>query len=144
MNAMSTVHVLMLHAPGTNCDVETAFALQQAGAEVSLVHVSELIRGARRLSDHHMIVIPGGFTYGDDIAAGKVLANELMLKLNEQSSIIFLRGNFRQKGSEFYLDNFSNFSLGHFNISVRRHYFYPARIFFSKSEVSFSNSFMKL
>jgi len=72
-----------LRAPGTNCDVETAFAFEQAGAETSLVHVNRLIRGEQRLSDYQIMVIPGGFTYGDDIAAGKVLANELRLKLGE-------------------------------------------------------------
>ena len=80
---MSKVRTLILRAPGTNCDTETAFAFEQAGAEVSLVHVNQLIRGGQRLSDYQIMVIPGGFTYGDDIAAGKVLANELRLKLGE-------------------------------------------------------------
>ena len=80
---MSKVKTLILRAPGTNCDVETAFAFQQAGAVTSLVHVNQLIRGEQRLSDYQIMVIPGGFTYGDDIAAGKVLANELKLKLGE-------------------------------------------------------------
>ncbi len=80
---MSKVKTLILRAPGTNCDGETAFAFQQAGAATSLVHVNELIRGEQRLSDYQIMVIPGGFTYGDDIAAGKVLANELRLKLRE-------------------------------------------------------------
>ncbi len=80
---MSKARTLILRAPGTNCDAETAFAFEQAGAEVSLVHVNQLIRGEQRLSDYQIIVIPGGFTYGDDIAAGKVLANELRLKLGE-------------------------------------------------------------
>ncbi len=77
------VKTLILRAPGTNCDAETAFAFEQAGAEVSLVHVNQLIPGEQRLSDYQIMVIPGGFTYGDDIAAGKVLANELRLKLGE-------------------------------------------------------------
>ena len=80
---MSKARTLILRAPGTNCDAETAFAFEQAGAEVSLVHVNQLIRGGQRLSDYQIMVIPGGFTYGDDIAAGKVLANELRLKLGE-------------------------------------------------------------
>ncbi|MFC1902457.1 phosphoribosylformylglycinamidine synthase I [Chloroflexota bacterium] len=80
---MRKVRTLILRAPGTNCDAETAFAFQQAGAEVSLVHVNLLIRGEERLSEYQIMVVPGGFTYGDDIAAGKVLANELRLKLNE-------------------------------------------------------------
>jgi len=75
------VKTLILRAPGTNCDVETAFAFQQAGAVAELVHVNKLIRGEQRLADYQIMVIPGGFTYGDDIAAGKVLANELRLKL---------------------------------------------------------------
>lgn len=77
------VKTLIIRAPGTNCDTETAFAFEQAGAEVSLVHINQIIRGEQRLSDYQIMVIPGGFTYGDDIAAGKVLANELRLKLGE-------------------------------------------------------------
>ena len=80
---MAEVKTLILRAPGTNCDVETAFAFQQAGAEVVSVHVNQLIQREQRLSDYQILVIPGGFTYGDDIAAGKVLANELGLKLGE-------------------------------------------------------------
>ncbi|MFC1948628.1 phosphoribosylformylglycinamidine synthase I [Chloroflexota bacterium] len=80
---MSKVRTLMLRAPGTNRDVETIFAFEQAGADVSLVHINRLIRGEERLSDYQILVIPGGFSYGDDIAAGMVLANELRLKLGD-------------------------------------------------------------
>ena len=80
---MSKVRALVLRAPGTNCDAETAFAFQQAGAETSLVHINQLIHGEQQLSDYQIMVVPGGFTYGDDIAAGKVLANELRLRLGE-------------------------------------------------------------
>jgi phosphoribosylformylglycinamidine synthase subunit PurQ / glutaminase len=78
---MSKVNVLILRGPGTNCDQETAFAFQQAGAITSSCHINLLIRHERRLSDYQILVIPGGFVYGDDIAAGKVLANELKWKL---------------------------------------------------------------
>jgi phosphoribosylformylglycinamidine synthase I len=80
---MSKVRTLILRAPGTNCDAETAFAFQQAGATTFLVHVGKLTRHEERLCDYQIMVIPGGFTYGDDISAGKVLANELRLKLGE-------------------------------------------------------------
>ena len=80
---MAKVKTLVLRASGTNCDDETAFAFQQAGAEVALIHVNQLIRREQRLADYQIMVIPGGFTYGDDIGAGKVLANELGLKLGE-------------------------------------------------------------
>jgi phosphoribosylformylglycinamidine synthase I len=75
------VRTLILRAPGTNCDVETAFAFETAGAHVDLVHVRELTRRQRPLSNYRIIVIPGGFTYGDDVSAGRILANELRLKL---------------------------------------------------------------
>jgi phosphoribosylformylglycinamidine synthase len=61
--------------------METVFAFEQAGANVSLVHINRLARGEERLSDYQVLVVPGGFTYGDDIAAGRVLANELRLGL---------------------------------------------------------------
>ncbi len=78
---MSQVRVLIVRAPGTNCDRETAYAFELAGAQTELVHVNRLIRGEKKLADYQIMVIPGGFTYGDDIAGGKVLANELKLKL---------------------------------------------------------------
>ena len=80
---MSKVRTLILRAPGTNCDAETVFAFRQAGAVVSSVHVNQLISEQKRLADYQIMVVPGGFTYGDDISAGKVLANELKLKLGE-------------------------------------------------------------
>jgi phosphoribosylformylglycinamidine synthase I len=78
---ISKVKTLILRAPGTNCDVESAFAFERAGARVDLVHVEELIQRQKSLSNYQIMVIPGGFTYGDDISVGKILANELKLKL---------------------------------------------------------------
>ena len=78
------VKTLILRAPGTNCDAESAFAFEHAGAQVDLVHVAEMIRRQRLLSDYQIMVIPGGFTYGDDISAGRILANELRLKLGDE------------------------------------------------------------
>ena len=70
---MSKIRTLILRAPGTNCDGETAFAFEKAGADTTLAHVNKLIRREETLADYQIMVIPGGFTYGDDIAAGKVL-----------------------------------------------------------------------
>ncbi|MEE9366880.1 MAG: phosphoribosylformylglycinamidine synthase I [Dehalococcoidales bacterium] len=86
------VKTVVLRAPGTNCDAETVFAFEQAGSAVDLVHVNQLIRHERQLADYQILVIPGGFTYGDDIAAGKVLANELQLKLGEDIMRFFEAG----------------------------------------------------
>jgi len=81
---MTKVKTLMLRAPGTNCDVESAFAFERAGAQVDLIHVNELIRRQNLISNYQIMVIPGGFTYGDDISAGRILANELRLKLRDE------------------------------------------------------------
>jgi phosphoribosylformylglycinamidine synthase I len=89
---MAKVKTLILRVPGTNCDQETAYAFQQAGAATSLVHVNQLIRREEQLASYQILVVPGGFTYGDDISAGKVLANELRLKLGEDIRGFVSRG----------------------------------------------------
>ncbi|MDP3790315.1 MAG: phosphoribosylformylglycinamidine synthase subunit PurQ, partial [Candidatus Omnitrophota bacterium] len=80
---MKNVRVIVLRTAGTNCDRETAFAFELAGAMPEPVHINELVRRERRLSDYQILAIPGGFTYGDDIASGKILANELKFKIIE-------------------------------------------------------------
>jgi len=89
---MVRVRTLILRAPGTNCDEETAFAFEQAGSLVDSAHINELIRGEKPLSRYQILVIPGGFTYGDDVSAGKILANELRLKLGENVQRFVDRG----------------------------------------------------
>src|SRR3989338_5682271 len=81
---MKIPKAIILRTAGTNCDKETAFAFELAGAETELVHINELTAGRKRLSDYHILAIPGGFSYGDDIASGKILANELRFKLEEE------------------------------------------------------------
>lgn len=80
---MGRVKVCVLRAAGTNCDKETAFAFQKAGADAELVHINRLIGTDKNLAEFKILAIPGGFTYGDDIAAGKILANELRTRLSD-------------------------------------------------------------
>jgi len=80
----SKIKVIILRTAGTNCDKETAFAFESAGASVELVHVNQLSTGAKSLDPYHILAIPGGFTYGDDIASGKILANELKFAIEEE------------------------------------------------------------
>lgn len=74
---MATVNVLILRAPGSNCDLETQFAFEQAGAVAERLHINRLREAPALLQNYQVLVIPGGFTYGDDVAAGKILANQL-------------------------------------------------------------------
>jgi len=80
---MRKPRVCVLRSAGTNCDRETAFAFKKAGAEPELVHIKELVTGNNSLDNFQILAIPGGFSYGDDIAAGKILANELKFKIAE-------------------------------------------------------------
>src|SRR4030042_2631137 len=89
---MAKARTLRLRAPGTNCDGETVFAFEQAGAVVDSAHVNELVRRKKPFSRYQVLVIPGGFTYGDDVAAGKILANELRLKLGGDIQGFIARG----------------------------------------------------
>src|SRR5215468_3520500 len=74
---MTTPRVLVLRAPGANCDAEAQFAFELAGALAERVHVNRLREQPSLLKRYQILVIPGGFTYGDDVAAGKILANQL-------------------------------------------------------------------
>ena len=90
---MATPKVLILRAPGTNCDQETAYAFQLAGAETELIHINELVFGKKSLMDYQILCIPGGFTYGDDISAGKILANEIRLNIGNSVEEFVRNGN---------------------------------------------------
>lgn len=78
------VKVLVLRTAGTNCDQETAFAFAQCGGRADLVHINRLLDRSVSLEEYHILAIPGGFTYGDDIMSGKILANELRLRLGRE------------------------------------------------------------
>jgi phosphoribosylformylglycinamidine synthase subunit PurQ / glutaminase len=68
---------LVLRAPGTNCDRETALALELAGARPEAVHVEQLLAAKRPLDDFGIVVLPGGFSFGDHLGAGTLWAHRL-------------------------------------------------------------------
>lgn len=76
-------NVLILRTAGTNCDRETDFAFRSVGAHTCSLHVNALRRDPARLHQFHILAMPGGFSYGDDLGAGQVLANELLATLRE-------------------------------------------------------------
>ncbi|MCU0666443.1 MAG: phosphoribosylformylglycinamidine synthase I [Candidatus Omnitrophica bacterium] len=80
---MKKVLTCVLRTAGTNCDKETAFAFKKAGASVELVHINQFACGKVKLGKYKILALPGGFSYGDDVAAGKILANELKYKLRD-------------------------------------------------------------
>jgi len=78
------VRALVLRAPGINCERETAHACRLAGFATDLLHINQLVREPERLLDYAFLVIPGGFSYGDDLGAGTLLAKQLTLHLGPQ------------------------------------------------------------
>ena len=80
---MLAPRALILRAPGTNCDYETAHAFERAGAIARRVHVRALAEKPSLTDDFQILCIPGGFSYGDDIASGRIFALELKLRLGD-------------------------------------------------------------
>ena len=76
--------ILILHATGANRDREAAWACELAGGAPEIVQVNQLAAGERRLQDYRMLVLPGGFSYGDDLGAGKLWAVALRHRLGDQ------------------------------------------------------------
>jgi phosphoribosylformylglycinamidine synthase I len=81
---MENVKVIVLRAAGINCDLETQNAFELAGAQAERVHINRLIEDKNALDGFQILVIPGGFSYGDDVAAGKILANQIKNNLYQQ------------------------------------------------------------
>jgi len=75
--------VLILRAPGTNCDRETAFAFETAGARADSVHLNRLLESPRLTAEYQILCIPGGFSYGDDICAGRIFGNQMRHHLRD-------------------------------------------------------------
>jgi phosphoribosylformylglycinamidine synthase I len=75
---------LILTGYGINCENETQYAFNKAGADAEQVHINELIWGRKSLDDYVIFALPGGFAHGDFLGAGKVLAIKLQTKLEEQ------------------------------------------------------------
>jgi len=74
---------LVLYGYGLNCDHETQFALNKAGAEAVRVHTSDLLADPDTIWDYHLLAVPGGFSWGDDHGAGVILALRLKLALGQ-------------------------------------------------------------
>jgi phosphoribosylformylglycinamidine synthase subunit PurQ / glutaminase len=73
----SRPRALVLRAPGSNCDRETVIALELVGAKVESVHLERLLAAERDLDDFGLVVLPGGFSFGDHLGAGTLWAHRL-------------------------------------------------------------------
>jgi phosphoribosylformylglycinamidine synthase len=81
MEKQNSPKVLVLYGYGINCDYETEYCFRAAGADAKRIHLSDLIERRRSLGDYHILALPGGFSFGDDISSSRVLANKLKYSL---------------------------------------------------------------
>ena len=91
--------VCVLRTDGTNCDKETKYAFEQVGAEAEIVHLKTLIEKhnpatnqKHSLNDYHILALAGGFSHGDYISAGKILALDLKNNLGKEVKQFVMRG----------------------------------------------------
>lgn len=80
---MATPRVLILRAPGTNCDYETAYAFERAGATTDRVHLNRWLEAPALSNDYQILCLPGGFSYGDDLGSGRIFGNQLRHHLSD-------------------------------------------------------------
>ena len=81
---MSAPKVLVLRAPGINCERETHHAFERAGGSPAFLHIQQLLAAPDQLDAFRILAVPGGFSYGDDISSGRVLAQEMKARLGDR------------------------------------------------------------
>lgn len=89
---MKKPNICILQSDGTNCDVELHYAFEKFGGNPQYVHVNELRNKEKTLKNFQILALPGGFSYGDDVASGKIWAIELISFLKDEIQA------FREKG----------------------------------------------
>ncbi len=78
------IKALILTGDGINCETETALAFKELGVEPEIVHISDLIEKKELLEDSHILALPGGFSFGDEIGSGQILALKLKYALGDE------------------------------------------------------------
>lgn len=81
---MKKPQVLILTGDGINCENETALAFSQAGGEPLITHINDLLKTPGLLGDSQILALPGGFSFGDDLGSGQILALKIKHGLNDQ------------------------------------------------------------
>ena len=86
---MKKVNALIITGFGINCEVEMAAAYKLAGANARIVHLNDILIDDHSIHDYDIINFPGGFSFGDDLASGKVLANKMRFKKLQSGKTLF-------------------------------------------------------
>ena len=82
------VKALIITGFGINCEEEMAAAYELAGAESTITHLNDIFLGKVNIHDFDIIAFPGGFSFGDDLGSGKVLANKMKFKKTSTGKVL--------------------------------------------------------
>jgi phosphoribosylformylglycinamidine synthase I len=88
----SSPHVLILQATGTNRDYDAVEAVELAGGAPTLQHVNQLRQHPSALQAYQMLILPGGFSYGDALGAGRLLASDMRWLFQDELSRFIAAG----------------------------------------------------
>ena len=80
----SNILALVLTGDGINCEEETALAFREKGINAEIIHISDLIETPSKLENAHILALPGGFSFGDEIGSGQILALKLKYALGPE------------------------------------------------------------
>lgn len=78
------LRALILTGDGINCETETALAFSELGVTPRIVHIADLIEDKTLLRESHLLALPGGFSFGDEIGSGQILALKLKYALGDE------------------------------------------------------------
>jgi phosphoribosylformylglycinamidine synthase subunit PurQ / glutaminase len=88
---MKQPKAIIITGYGLNCEEETRFTFEKAGADAKIVHLNDLIENKKLLDDCNIFAFPGGFSYGDDTGSGKAFANRIRNNLHDEFSAFLSR-----------------------------------------------------
>jgi phosphoribosylformylglycinamidine (FGAM) synthase-like amidotransferase family enzyme len=83
---------LVITGDGLNCERDTARAFELSGSEVDITHINDLLETPARLLDYKILAIPGGFSFGDEISSGQILALKMKYGLKNELEIFVKEG----------------------------------------------------
>ncbi|MBU0532249.1 phosphoribosylformylglycinamidine synthase I [Candidatus Micrarchaeota archaeon] len=74
---------LVLHGYGVNCEAESKYSIEKSGGKADIVHLNKVLDNPEILKEYNMLMLPGGFSFGDDLGSGKVFSNKMKFRLRQ-------------------------------------------------------------
>ncbi|MBD3210501.1 phosphoribosylformylglycinamidine synthase subunit PurQ [Candidatus Micrarchaeota archaeon] len=79
-----SLRALVLTGFGVNCEAESKHSIEKSGGSADILHLNKLLKDPGMLKDYNMLLLPGGFSFGDDLGSGKVFSNKMKFRLRHQ------------------------------------------------------------